>query len=167
LPKSETNKSVLLSGYLSVAWSNGCVHLQYFLPPDPSAGGHMFDPPPPYACFLHWVWTLFNGWSNNVQPWLYGWTNSIWNRRLTVDYGLFKLTSHPTVHRGSMRPNASHYWCWTEQNLKSDFHWEANCLDKPNRDLSKFNLHSSTTGLLLLQYYPSEYRLYEKYCCLR
>lgn len=26
LPKSQTNKSVLLSGYLSVAWSSGCVH---------------------------------------------------------------------------------------------------------------------------------------------
>jgi hypothetical protein len=45
LPKSETNKSVLLSRYLSVAWFNGCVDLQYFLPPDPSPGGYMFDPP--------------------------------------------------------------------------------------------------------------------------
>jgi hypothetical protein len=95
---------------------------------------------PLYACFLHWVWTVFNGWSNTVRPYNYGWTNLIWNQWLTVDYSLFKLTSHPTVHQGSVHPNASHYWRWTEQNLKSDFHWEANCLNKPNRDLSEKGL---------------------------
>jgi hypothetical protein len=49
LPKSETSKSVLLSRYLSVAWSNGCVHLQYFLRADPSPGGRRFDPPSMHA----------------------------------------------------------------------------------------------------------------------